>query len=474
MKVRIFSILGVAFLLGFISVTLGQEKEKKVEQAQSEKVEQPQGEMIFMPIIKLCSDVTTEGINACGNGISACGKIAGSTSRFAYDLLTDPTRFTDVTHVDTSGLALSTSATTVYQQNVHGGLSTHNKRGRFAGRYQVELAGETAKLLGIENGGFYLKASGAWSESGDITGPSIGSKFDINDKCKPRRSMDLEEAWYQHNFLDGKFSVRIGKMDPKGGFACDGRAVAFAKNAFASSSTSQFLNSALCTVKNIPFPQNGLGVALFYNHNDFWYIAGEITDADADSRETGFNTAFHGTENYFSIFETGIVPKFNSDNGVLTGAYRLGMWYDPKPKRCSGATKYYRDDTGLYVDIDQDLIKENNDEKCRQGLGTFFRYGLAEGKKNDVTNFWSFGFQYRGLFEGRDSDVMGIGFASGVFSDSSSTYKENQEDIYELYYNIKVAKKINLTPSVQYIKDPGGKNLADDALAIGLRLHMTF
>ncbi len=54
--------------------------------------------------------------------------------------------------------------------------------------------------------------------------------------------------------------------------------------------------------------------------------------ACADARETGFNTALHGADDFFAIFETGLTPQIPSPAGPLQGAYRVGVWYDPRPK----------------------------------------------------------------------------------------------------------------------------------------------
>ena len=159
----------------------------------------------------------------------------------------------------------------------------------------------------------------------------------------------------------------------------------------------------------------------------------------------------------------------------MPGTYRVGSWYDPQPKANSDASKNYRDDTGLYLSCDQLLTKENSDPQDSQGLGTFFRYGYAHSKTNDITNFWSLGFQYQGLLDGRDDDVMGLGLAQGVFSDqASTTYTEDYETAMELYYSAAITPWLNISPSIQYIKNPGGNSAVGDAVVMGLRALMTF
>jgi len=121
------------------------------------------------------------------------------------------------------------------------------------------------------------------------------------------------------------------------------------------------------------------------------------------------------------------------------------------------------------------ITKENNDSEDNQGLGAFFRYGCAESKRNDLNNFWSFGLQYQGPLEGRDDDVLGIGFAQGFFSDKAPvTYPQDYESALEVYYNTHINESLSLSPSLQYIANPGGVSGVSDAVVLGLRAQITF
>jgi porin len=137
--------------------------------------------------------------------------------------------------------------------------------------------------------------------------------------------------------------------------------------------------------------------------------------------------------------------------------------------------KDYRDDAGLYVSCDQKLSNESGGPEDMQGLGGFFRYGYAHARTNDITHFYSFGIQYQGLFDGRDDDVLGLGYANGIFSDrADSTYTEDYESATELYYSTQVTKWMTLSPSVQYVTNPGGDSSVSDAVILGLRALVTF
>jgi len=373
------------------------------------------------------------------------------------------------------GIELGISVTQIYQQNVHGGLSTHRRAGRYSGSYDLELTADMQKLLDIEGATVYVHTEGWWPKSEGIDGPSVGSIFGVNGDAMPRNSMVVTELWYEQEMFDSHFLLRVGKMDITGGFECHGCPVAFDSSLFANDETTQFLNSALVNNPTIPFPDYALGIAGFYNPIEWWYLSAAAVDAQNDARETGFRTTFGDEDYFFYIFETGITPQINSSKGPLQGVYRVGVWNDPQPKAHSDSSKNYRDDVGFYLSCGQILIKENAEPEDSQGLGAFFRYGYANGKRNDITNFWSIGFQYQGLIEGRDDDVLGAGFAQGFFSNkASTTYTEDYESAVELYYSAQITPWLNFSPSIQYITNPGGIKTTSDAVLLGVRTLITF
>ena len=378
-------------------------------------------------------------------------------------------------YFENRGIDFDASTTQVYQNNVKGGLSTHNQKGRYTGRYDLEFTFDGQKLLNLENSMFYMHARGSWKHEGGTDPLSVGSYFGVNTNAYGNRSFDIVELWYQQSFNDNEFILRIGKIDLTGGFECKGCPVSFDCSSYANDETTQFMNGALVNNPTIPFPDEGLGVIGFYHPVEWWYISAGIADAQADVRETGFRTTFHNEDYFFGIAETGIITELDSAKGPMKGAYRLGMWYDPQPKTNTDdeddTEKLYRDDNGYYLSFDQMLFKENSEDG--QGFGTFFRYGYASSKTNDLTNFVSAGVQYKGLFSGRDDDVLGFGFAKGFFSESSSqTYTEDSETVYEVYYNVLVMPNVNVTPSMQYVTHPGGTDTSN-ATILAVRVQLS-
>ncbi|MDP6636870.1 MAG: carbohydrate porin [Phycisphaerae bacterium] len=414
--------------------------------------------------------------------LTTCGTSFGQDASpgSPFDLSTLPRRQTLTQNwlglgqaIEQYGISVSLGLTQVHQ-NVLSGPVRRRRVEAYTGSYNLDVQVEPDKLTGwkfLEGGSICIAAEGSWGVG--IDGTSIGSIFGANGDAAGDRFMDVMQFWYQQELFGGKLRIRAGKMDITGGFSCKGSPAGFDGNAMANDETTQFLNAALVNNPTIPFPDYGLGVAVYLEPFEGFYIAAGITDAQADARETGFNTTFHDEDYFVSFYETGIVTDFKSAKGPLRGTYRAGMWYNGQPMaKVNGSDRSLRDKIGTYLSFDQILWKENSDTEDSQGLGAFFRYGLSDSDVGDPRTFYSAGVQYRGLIPTRNDDVLGVGWATGVRSRQSGA--TGDESVIEAYYNIRIAPWLNITPSVQYISNPGGSASTDNAAVLGLRMQISF
>lgn len=376
--------------------------------------------------------------------------------------------------LDEFGVELATSMTHLYQNVLNGGIDGSPRDQLYTGSYDLELSMDMARLINLPGGTLYVHGEGSFPNE-DLDADAVGSVSGINADAAGNRSLDLTEVWYQQDYLDKTLSIRLGKLDIAGGFDSNGSTVAFDGSAYANDETEQFINGALVNNPAVPLPDKGLGAVLFVNPVNWWYAAAGAVDAEADARTSGFNTAFDGDSHWTYLYETGITPQFETANGTLSGAYRIGAWNDSQPKGHSDASDTWSDDWGIYLSCDQQLYKENDDPDDTQGLGGFFRHATADEKRNDIETFWSVGLSYQGLFPSRDEDVLAVGWAQMNFSDlASSTYTASNESVVEVYYNAPVSPGLNVTPSLQYITNPGGDSSAKDTLVGSLRAQMAF
>jgi len=364
------------------------------------------------------------------------------------------------------GIEVALGSTNIYQTNVNNGLDTHARSGRFTGSYDLEIAADLEKLAGIAGLGLFVHGEGGWPDAEGIDEAMVGSVFGVNADAIGNRSFDVAEVLLEWSLFDSRLTLMAGKMDFAG---------VFDASEYANDEASQFLNGALVNNPTIPLPEYCLGVIATVQMTDAWSVSAGAGDAQADGRETGFRTAFHGEDYFFYAVETGLATELGSSRGPLAGNVRLGLWYDPQPKACSDGQREYRDDTGFYASVDQRLVRENDDPQDSQGLGVFARCGWADGKCNDIDCFWSLGLQYQGPLTGRDDDVLGLGFAQGAFTDEApATFTADSECVCELYYSLLATPWAIISPGVQYIAHPGGDRAVGDAIVVGVRAQIAF
>ncbi|MGD8452740.1 MAG: carbohydrate porin [Phycisphaerae bacterium] len=371
------------------------------------------------------------------------------------------------------GITIDLGLTTIYQHNARGGVQTKNAH-RVSGSYDLELSLDFEAIKLWQGGMLYALAEGSWDDGISDAG-YVGDLFGVNGDAGGDRSIDLTELWYEHTFFDGGLRVRAGKLD---------LGVDFETNAFANDETAQFLNNALINSGNVPFPDNGHGIQFVATPCDWLYFGAGVADAEADARETGFRTAYHGRGDSFSIYEFGLTPRLQTAWGELPGNYRFGLWYDPQPKErffddLDGRRRtvpYRRDDVGFYTSIDQVIFRERpDDEGDEQGLGVFVRYSFAHGDVNEIEHFWSAGAQYQGLIPTRDDDVIAFGAAQGLLSEDLrlTGADPHRETVLELYYRAELLPWLSVGPDFQWILRPGGEH-GRDAFVAGFRVQAAF
>jgi porin len=365
-----------------------------------------------------------------------------------------------------SGIEFGASLLHVYQVNTKGGTSTHSRKGRHVGRYDLEMAFDLEHIAGIKNGSFFVHGWSGWTDAGGIDDSSVGAAYGLNAVAVGNRSIDVVEAFYEGTFFSDDIGITAGKVDFTG---------IFDASEYADDEGAQFLNGGLVDNPTIPFTEQGLGVILNWDITESWYLMGGVVDAQGNGTETGFRTTFHKEDYFLYMLETGKGIELNSANGAMPGSYRFGVWFDGQNKDSINGNEQSHSDHGFYTSCDQVLYKENSDADDTQGLGAFFRFGWANSAYNETTNFYSGGFQYQGLFDGRDDDVLGVGYAEGSFSDQASAdYLGGYERMFETYYNVQLTPWFTFGPSMQYIVNPGGTDNVQDAVVIALRGALTF
>ncbi|EQL42642.1 hypothetical protein M770_35405 (plasmid) [Pseudomonas aeruginosa VRFPA03] len=171
----------------------------------------------------------------------------------------------------------------------------------------------------------------------------------------------------------------------------------------------------------------------------------------------------------------------------LPGEYRLGYYYstakaddvyddvDGQPQGLTGNDFKSRGSKhGWWVVAQQQVTSHNGD--ASRGLSLFANLTVHDKATNVVDNYQQLGVVYKGPFDARPKDDIGLGIArihvnddvkkrqrlvnqvNGIDDYDNPLYQPLQDTEYnaELYYGVHVTDWLTVRPNLQYIKQPGG------------------
>lgn len=299
--------------------------------------------------------------------------------------------------------------------------------------------------------------------AGDGGGVDTGGFAPVNAAAFGDESrMDLMQAWYQ---LDipvgaasgdlGRFEVTVGKIDPFAFF--DG-------NNIADDESEQFLNLA-------------------FIHNPLLDAGGDIGVGD-DGASPGLRLSYvsdvNGSNNFsasLGIFGAGEGGDFSDafsnrliigqveyagkTIGGLSGAYRLYGWSNNSAMKLDETTEERHSGWGISLD-----------QQVAEHVTLFSRIGISTDGEVGFDRAYTLGAQFDGGMWGRENDRIGL--AVGLLQASKESGEKGDERPVEFYYAWQVNDHLQLAPSVQWIKEPGGVSSADDVTILGLRAKLAY
>lgn len=301
------------------------------------------------------------------------------------------------------------------------------------------------------------------SPNGNPTGPNNDIESFNNDQ------VHLDEAWYETTLADGKLTLTLGQLDPT---------AYFDTNNYANNERFQFIANQFGNNPTIEFGGTGnfygAGFRLTYFPSDLIDITLGAIDGDGDYKEM--------FDRPFVIAEADLKPKLAGKKGN----YRFYVWQNSLPhyKLDGAGNKAFVTSVGnLSENPPTGLIACKNsgfgislDQGLTDNLGLWARLGIQDGDVSQFDRHVSGGLQISGGAFGRPDDVLGLGIAYTMISD---TYKDasglDANELYaEAYYNIAVKEGFQVTPDIQYIANPGGNSDKDPFVVYGVRAGVMF
>lgn len=335
--------------------------------------------------------------------------------------------------------------------NMRGGIGTHRAT-HYMGLLDLTLAADFEEL-GLWRGGRFVVFAQDMHGRG-ITEQFVGDFQVLSNIDAPDR-MQVSEYFWEQNWLDGQLRTVIGKIDANAEFAV----VPIA---------GEFINSSFGFHPTVPmptYPDPSAGVAVFWDVNEWFRLAGGVWDGEPDGRNWGVS----GSGSIFSIYEAEIHYRLF---GKLPGQAHASIWHHSGPvESLLDPGREFADNYGAECEAQQMLLREDrNDKDNEQGLYTLFQFGWSPNDRNEINQYYGAGLLYRGPLRGRDNDSAGVGVAHVIFSDELPNM--DYETVVEVFYSVQLIPWIRIQPDLQYIAHPSGRYR--DAFVYGTRFEIAW
>ncbi|WP_138738519.1 carbohydrate porin [Pseudomonas sp. FSL W7-0098] len=377
--------------------------------------------------------------------------------------------------------------------NLHGGYND-DKTARYSDQFGLGVALDLQKLWGWDNtqAKIQLTNRNGQNISNDRVGdPRAGTLSSSQEVYGRGHMVRLTQLWIQHQFLDGKLDVKagyFGEGEDFNTFPCEFQNLAFCG--------SQVGNWATNLWYNWPVSQAALRVKYNITPELYTQIGAYNQNPSQLEHGNGFKLSGSGTKGTVLPVELVWSPKVND----LPGEYRVGYYKSTAPAddvkvniTNDGQDYRVRDSKhGYWFVVQQQLTSHNGD--ASRGLHIAANATFHDKQTNIVDNYQSLMFVYKGPFDARPKDDIGIGAArihvnddvkksaelinasigATDYSDPLYTPLRNTEYNYELNYGFHVTNWLTVRPNLQYITHPGGVDQVDNALVAGLKIQSTF
>ena len=310
----------------------------------------------------------------------------------------------------------------------------------------------------------------------------------------------LTSAWIKKGFLNNDLQIKVGRMGLSDDF---------------NASHCEFQNLMLCggqlgkTVGDIWFnsPVSQWGINAKYQFlPSLWFGTGiyEVNPENA-LEQHGFNLDMDQRKGILIPVELSWKPNLAFFDG-LSGEYKVGAFLSTADARNvstdekgniepnAADRKWQNNKHSVWLNAQQQVFAPADDPK--HGLFISANFTFNDKSTTVVESTQQLALWYKGIFEHRPNDTIGLGLARFDVNDrvrerqnasnqllgltevdyANPKYTPIQHDELniELNYNFQWSPSIALRPNIQYVHQAGGLKQVDDAWVAGMTMKLNF
>jgi porin len=379
----------------------------------------------------------------------------------------------------------------IFSGNVSGGIhpghATYVDDAYFGVKFNLE------KLFGWQGG--QLGIGGVNRTGTDLTHKYIGSIYSTQQMVGGQR-LFLYQLYLRQKLVANQLALKAGRFGASDDFNASPLYGYSLNNGIDGD-----IRNVLFDTRFSAYPFATWAAALFYDPTPEFNIKlglFQVTPRMFENDDHGVNFSIGARDGYTLIWQFGWSPQFfrqpvNATSDTrdgktvvsfvekgLPGHYWLGVTYsgwDFYPRFRGGFDDH---SYGFYAHADQMVYQEVSGSD--EGLVVFVASGYYPQKEISIVPFQvNVGFNYKGLFPGRDADRTVLHF---IYGDISSDYARSvrrpgrglaeSEKVVEFGHRFQLTRWSYFQPDIQYVIDPGGTGDVPDAVVIGAEMGLTF
>ena len=415
--------------------------------------------------------------------------------------------FTDWGGLREEAKSLGIKFALVEQSEVWGNLTGGLRQGlTYNGLTTASVKINLDTLMGWKDAWFYASAFNIHGR-----GPSgnLAGNMQLISNIEATRDTKLYDLWIDQHLWDDKIDIRVGQEGANDEMMTSQYAGLFLNSSFGFPG----LPAADLPSGGPNYPMATPFARVKAQASEAWTLVGAVYNGDPAPPGTGDpqlrdagGTAFRLNDHTLGFGELWYSAGKGQDE--LPGTYKLGAWYSSSPfadqrfdtqgvplasPLSNGRPLMHSGGYAIYGIVDQMVWHSPGGcDDC--GIGVFAQVMGAPSRFNLSDLFVEGGFNWKGVFKGRDNDTFGLGvsyvgispaaqaFSTDViaFTGTGKRYASN-ETVIEATYAYKATEWFALQPDLQYVINPNAgiptasnPTPPKNALVLGVRATITF
>lgn len=384
--------------------------------------------------------------------------------------------------------------------NVHGGYD-HDRTARYTAQWALGTHLDLQKLLGWNDAEFQLlvtERNGNNLSNERVSDPRAPQLSSVQEVWGRGQTWRLTQMWYRQKFFDSALDLKFGRVGVNEDFAsfpCDFQSLSFCSAPIGNVAGDVWYSG----------PVSQWGGRVRYNLDERWAVQVGVYEQNPSNLSTGNGFKLSGSGTKGALVPVEVIWKPTVGKAALPGEYRLGYYhssasandlYDDvngNPQVLTGqAPKSRSSKHGAWIIGQQHLTAHNGD--ASRGLSVFASLTMHDKATSSIESFQNIGAVYKGPFDGRPKDDIGLGIArlkvnddvtkrqrlindsTGISDYDDPQYVPVQHSEYniELNYGVHATNWLTVRPNVQYVGNPGGVYEVDNAWVAGVKLQASF